>query len=239
MKKGGDMRNLLYESEALRAVTGPFIRPGALTLTEKAMRYYAFAPGSVIVDVGCGSCGTVEYLRTVYGVRAYGIDPSEVLLAAGRKRAPFLPLVQGIAEILPFKDHSLEGVFCECVLSLVSDADQVLREFSRVLKPKGFLVITDMYVRTGVRFSSDALKERCCIAGARPRDEIERYLGGQGFSVLLWEDHTWALKELAAQLILTYGSLDDFWSSGCSGVVGPHGKVSLGYFLLIASSHAA
>jgi len=239
MKKGGDMRNLLYESEALRAVTGPFIRPGALTLTEKAMKYCGFAPGSVIVDVGCGSCGTVEYLRAVYGVRAYGIDSSEVLLAAGRKRVPFLPIVQGIAEILPCKAHSLDGIFCECVLTLVTDPDQVLREFLRVLKPKGFLVIADVYVRSGVRFPSGALTERCCIAGARSRNELERCLSDQGFSVLLWEDHTWALKVLAAQLILTHGSLDGFWSPECSNVIGPQGKVGLGYFLLIACSHVA
>jgi arsenite methyltransferase len=234
------MRNALYESEELRAVTGPFIRPGALSLTERAMRYCAFAPESVIVDVGCGSCGTVEHLRNVYKVKAYGIDPSEVLLAAGRNRAPLLPIIQGIAETLPFKDHSLEGVFCECVLSLVSDADQVLREFSRVLTPKGFLVITDVYLRSAVRFSPGSLGGRCCIAGARPRDEIEECLDGQGFSVLLWEDHTRALNELAAQLLLTYGSLDGFWSPGCPGGTRPSGEKSLpGYFLRIARNRAA
>jgi SAM-dependent methyltransferase len=227
------MRNALYESKELSAVTGPFIRPGALFLTEEAIKYCAFAPGSVIVDVGCGSCGTVEHLRNFYELKAYGIDPSERLLADGHNRAPLIPIVQGVAEALPLMEQSLDGVFCECVFSLVSNPDKVLREFLRVLKPKGFLVITDVYLRLGGRLAAGSFKEKCCIAGARPRDEIEERLGNQGFSELLWEDHTWALKELAAQLILSYGSLSGFWPPGCS--TGASGKmVSPGYFLLIA-----
>lgn len=229
------MKSALYESEKLRSVTGPFIRPGALSLTDRAVEYCAFGPESVVIDVGCGFCGTLEHLRNVYRIKAYGIDPSEVLLAAGRSRAPFLPAVQGIAETVPFRSHSLDGVFCECVFSLLPDRDHALREFSRVLKPEGFLVITDVFLRASLAVAPGVSREGCCIAGARSRDEIEKCLEGQGFSIVHWEDHTRALKELAAQLILAHGSLDDFWSPACSS-----GKRGLhGYFLLIARNRAA
>ena len=130
----------LYETEALRGVTGSAIRPGGLALTQKAADWCAFAPGARILDVGCGLGETVAYLSRVHHLRAVGLDASSLLLGEGRFADPDRPLIRGQAQTLPFADRVFQGLFCECVLSLVADPGAVLAEFHRVLAKDGLLV---------------------------------------------------------------------------------------------------
>jgi SAM-dependent methyltransferase len=170
-------------------------------------------------------------------MKALGLDPSSILLNAGLQRDSGFRLVRGIAGALPFRQGWFDGVFCECVLSLLVDSRPALREFSRVLKPGGFLIITDMYLRSPASMKkSEAIPARCCLWGARPREEVIEILSRHGFSLRLWEDHTDALKELAARLILAHGSLEAFWKSACPGEMQEAVLIPRsGYFLLIAT----
>jgi SAM-dependent methyltransferase len=226
----------LYEKDNLRSVTGSTIRPGGLSLTARAMEFCKFAATARLADIGCGSCGTLEYLLHKHSIDALGLDPSSVLLNAGLHRDSGLRLVRGITEALPFRQGWFDGVFCECVLSLLADSRPAFRELSRVLKPGGFLIITDMYQRSPASMPKfEPLPVRCCLWGARPREEMLEILSRHGFSLCLWEDHTDALKELAARLILAHGSLEPFWKSACPGKMQEAAIVATpGYFLLIA-----
>ena len=55
------------------------------------------------------------------------------------------------------------------------------------------------------------------------RSKVEDRLAATGYELLVWEDHSPLLKQLAAQLIWTYGSLDAFWSA----VAGPAAEDAL------------
>jgi SAM-dependent methyltransferase len=135
-------------------------------------------------------------------------------------------------------------VLCECVLSLCSDPLNVLKEMRRVLLPQGSLVLMDIYAQTpkSKGWALRGLNVRCCLQGAVDRTAVENRVAAAGFELLLWEDHTRLLKQLAAQLVWTYGSLDAFWSA----VAGPDtaetlcrrggagGSARPGYYLLVA-----
>jgi arsenite methyltransferase len=223
----------LYEMDQLRTVTGPTIRPGGLSLTDRAMQFCGLPTGALMVDIGCGPCGTMEHLASRYGTRIIGIDPSRSFLSATRG----LPVAQGIAEFLPFRHSTYDGIICECVLSLVKDPDQAVAEFTRVLKPGGYLIISDMYITLPGNVPYTGVQS--CLAGARPRQEMEALLEVQGFSLVLFEDHTELLKDLAVQLILSYGSLKAFGiAAHCGGTrEGPGLVPRIGYCLLIAEKH--
>jgi SAM-dependent methyltransferase len=199
------------ESAALRAVTGLTIRPGGLALTDRAVEFCRFAAGAQLLDVGCGAGATVEHLRERYGFAARGVDISRKLISEGLGRNPALPLAAGGAEALPVHGESLDGLFCECVLSLVESPLGALAEFHRVLRADALLILSDVYDR-----------------GAAVREEMVTRLAESGFSTLLWEDHTLRLKELAARLVLAHGSLDGFWCNAVGAGKRP------GYYLLIA-----
>jgi arsenite methyltransferase len=233
----------LYESNALRDITGPVIRPGGFQLTDRGVAYCSLAPGARLLDVGCGTGAAVHHLRHHRGLSAMGIDRSSALLEDGIYAHGGLPLVQGRAEALPVGEGSVKAVLCECVLSLCPDPQCTLREAMRVLQPGGYLVLTDVYSRG----PSDTLQKTgrtaasCCLQGAVDRSTVEARVAEAGFGLLLWEDHSLLLKQLAAQLVWTYGSLDAFWSA----VYGPDAPDAMhgggagggcrpGYYLLVA-----
>jgi len=217
-----------YESGLLQSVNGPILRPGGLELTERALELCRFPADARLLDVGCGSGATVQYLRETRGFDACGVDISRNLIAEGLLANPGLPLFTATAEALPLDGESLDGIFCECVLSLLKEPVKVLKEFHRTLLTGGRLIISDMYSRQTV---SDADFEPStpdrCGGGMLSRKRIESRLTECGYTGMLWEDHTRLLKELAARIILTRGSLEGFPEMF-------RGEEKPGYYLLVA-----
>lgn len=195
---------------ALRSATGLTIRPGGLSVLETALERYPFPPGARVLDVGCGLGASVAYLRRHNAVRAVGVDLSRTLLREGGRSFPSLPLAQARAEFLPVAENSCDGLVCECVLSLASGPANALSEFHRVLVSGGRLILSDIYRRNP---SSDGSQLPCrsCLSGAAERTRILGWLADAGFSVLLWEDHSRLLAELAAELVFMHGSMSAFW----------------------------
>jgi arsenite methyltransferase len=237
----------IYESEKLREVTGPAIRPGGLQLTGRAMDYCHFPPEARLLDVGCGSGATVRYLRNHHKLDASGVDVSTRLLREGKLEDNTIPLVRASADHLPYANGSLDGILCECVLSLLSEPGRTLREFNRVLRPGGKLVLSDIYIRGQRTGDSEQAEEKPlrektvdgCLKGARSACSTEIMLNVAGFAILLWEDHTPLLRELAARLVLAHGSMDALWGGikddGCSGTgFSPMAALRPGYYLLVA-----
>jgi SAM-dependent methyltransferase len=228
----------VYESPALRNITGAAIRPGGLALTERALDFCHLPPGAVVLDVGCGSGATVTHLRQCHGLRAVGLELSWPLLREGCRGAAAAPFVQGRAEALPLGDGRIGALFSECLLSLLADPAAALAEWHRVLAPQGVLVVSDLYARAGRRTPEAPISSaHCCLSGARPREMLLSLVNQAGFTVLLWEDHTPLLKQLAARLVWAHGSLAAFWERagiGCAGGPGAGGGRP-GYFLMIAA----
>lgn len=229
----------LHESASLRAVVGPALRPGGFRLTERALSLCGFGNGARILDVGCGTGATVDYLRVKHQFRAFGVDMSGGLFREAGTAEP-IPLALARAEALPFADCCCDGVLCECVLSLVKDPQRAVREFLRVLRADGILILSDVYERQPDSGGSIASADSDgCPPMLQTRTFIEQLLGDSGLELLVWEDHTRYLKELAAQLVLSGESVSElhelcnFITSECSGSTGSR-SIPSGYFLLVA-----
>ncbi|WWV70642.1 Demethylrebeccamycin-D-glucose O-methyltransferase [Sporomusa ovata DSM 2662] len=191
--------------------------PGGLTLTRQVAKYCAFMPGAKVLDVGCGTGVTMEYLQDACGLQAVGVDVSEARLEQGRKRSPHLQFIQAAGESLPFADVSFDGVITECSLSVMQDAGTVLTEISRVLVSGGKLAITDVYLPV-----SDS------TAGYLNRNQLKKMLEKSGFTIVVWEDQSAFLREFIACYIMEYGSVEELWQ--CVSIP----KTKAGYFLLVA-----
>jgi SAM-dependent methyltransferase len=218
--------------EKLRAVTGDAVRPGGLALTERAVDFCGFSKGDGIVDIGCGFGTTLGHMRDRHDCRVCGIDISARMLSESRGQ----PVIQASADSLPFGAGLFAGVFCECVLSLLSLPENALCEFHRVLHPGGYLVLSDIYLRNpGTRFYPPS----SCLSGAVAKSERIKQVNDCGFELLLWEDHSGYLKEMAARIVWALGSRKDLMKlffSGTGSICDWEAiqRARPGYFLLIA-----
>ena len=95
-----------------------------------------------ILDIGCGTGGNLTFLsRWGDGV---GVDLSPLALSLARERQlPGLAQASGLA--LPYPAHTFDLVTLFDVLyhRWVTDDDQAIREAYRVLRPGGWLLLTD------------------------------------------------------------------------------------------------
>jgi SAM-dependent methyltransferase len=90
-----------------------------------------FAPGTTLLDVGCGTAWLAEHFSNYTG-----IDGSpEAVAAAGRKGREVIHA--NVDRPLPFEDASFDGVVLKDVLEHVADPVALVHEVRRVLRPGG------------------------------------------------------------------------------------------------------
>jgi ubiquinone/menaquinone biosynthesis C-methylase UbiE len=108
-------------------------------------------PGDNVLDVGCGTGNLTLTAKKYAGTSGsvYGVDASPEMIAEARKKAEHSGLAAifevGLIEKLPYPDATFEVVISRLVIHHLPD-DLKLRGFSeilRVLKPGGFLFLTD------------------------------------------------------------------------------------------------
>lgn len=218
----------------IRGMVGPCLRPGGIALTEKALKTCNLSDGSKIVDIGCGAGKTIELVGRTGEYQVIGFDYSEELLREAMLVFQPRPLVRGRAEILPFKNNTFHALFCECVLSTLSDKLATVTEFARVLKEGGFLIVSDVFDEGQPCIDQIVARHDGIPAGKLlTKSSLLNTLAGFGFSFLLWEEHKQLFKEFVAQMILAGVYLPNLWE--CTQ---GHGKkpdrARISYFLLVA-----
>lgn len=226
----------LHETPELRQAAGETLRPGGLELTRRALAICGLAPGARVLDIGCGLGASAAFLAG-QGLTALGLDHAAAKLAEARSLHPGLSLLQAEAQDPPLATASLDAVFCECVLSLCPRPDAVLAACRRMLKPGGWLVLSDLYLRRPeLAPPSAGGPGGGCLSGAQGKGAVLDLVAGAGLELSLWEDHSRLLHQLAARLVFTCGSLAGLWAwlglgPGCGADPRP---ARPGYFLLLA-----
>jgi ubiquinone/menaquinone biosynthesis C-methylase UbiE len=100
--------------------------------------------GLTILDAGAGEsqfkkfCGHLKYIAQDFG--EYQGD-GEVGLQTGTWDNSKLDIVSDILSI-PLPDHSVDAIMCTEVLEHIPDPLGAIKEFSRLVKPGGYLLIT-------------------------------------------------------------------------------------------------
>jgi len=138
-------------------------------------RFLPHRQGLAILDAGCGTGGNFSMLSRLGSVT--GIDQSEKALEYASRKGYDRLLKAGVEKI-PFPDESFDLVACFEVLyhSEVGEDSQALKEFFRVLKPGGILILReaaydflrgriDRMVWTKKRYTLKELKKKTRLAG--------------------------------------------------------------------------
>ena len=110
-----------------------------------ALRRAGLQPHMSLLDVATGT-GLAAQAALDLGVspsRLIGLDPSAGMLHENQKRRA-IPLVQGFGETLPFPDATFDFISMGYALRHVEDLNLLFREFHRVLKPGGRVLILEI-----------------------------------------------------------------------------------------------
>jgi SAM-dependent methyltransferase len=106
------------------------------------------APGSLILEAGCGLAHYVYSLRHS-GYRVVGVDFARQALRAAKAEAPELPLAAADVERLPFADGTFDGYWSGGLIEHFRHGfDGVLGECHRVLKPGGIGYVAFPYMNS-------------------------------------------------------------------------------------------
>jgi SAM-dependent methyltransferase len=120
--------------------------------------------GAELLDVGCGY-GGLSFI--IAGLRPdlhiTGVDPEPAMLeqaetAAAQKGFKNVTFDQGDGHHLKYNDNQFEAVVCQTVLTHVDDAQAVVGEMARVLKPGGVFTAVE-YTELGVPASYHSRKD--------------------------------------------------------------------------------
>lgn len=110
-------------------------------VTRSLTRALPVAPARVL-DAGCGTGGLLRRLRAAQPAWALtGLDFSPIACELARERTGG-EIVQGSIAALPFADATFDAVVSCDVVCQVTDPAQAAREFHRVLRPGGTVVLT-------------------------------------------------------------------------------------------------
>jgi len=139
--------------------TKPFAHP----VHVKHLRRWV-SPAGRILDFGCGYGRALGVLNSSGYTDLIGVDPALAMIAAARQKFPALSFhVLDDYRSVDLPDASVDAVLLFAVLTSVPTNDgqtAIISEITRLLRPKGVLYISDMWLQTDSR-------------------NVERYVEGQ------------------------------------------------------------
>lgn len=121
-----------------------FLRSGA-AYRRRALQQHGLRPGQRLLDVACGTGLVAVAAAKILGPAAdiTCLDPSSGMLAVARTKLP-VTFVPGRAEQMPFAADAFDFLTMGYALRHVVSLTETFREFNRVLKPGGKLLILEV-----------------------------------------------------------------------------------------------
>jgi SAM-dependent methyltransferase len=160
--------------------------------------------GQLVLDAGCRDASYAAELVRRYGCRTVGVD----LVLAGVPKggaddataidAGRVSLIKGDLQALPLADGAFDLVWCRDTLSCLPDCAVAMREFARVLRPGGGMVLYAVFAGDRLEPGDRALLVEGLENSAASMDQptVEAAIAAAGFEVVRrerigseWSEH--------------------------------------------------
>ncbi|MEU4583285.1 class I SAM-dependent methyltransferase [Kitasatospora aureofaciens] len=129
--------------------------PGGKRTIRRIASRLGIGPGTRVLEIGSNTGFTSLELAKITGCTAVGIDVSPAAVAEAERKRVSLP--SWIADRVSFSvgdacdikhdDASFDVIVCGGANTFVQDREAALREYLRVLRPYGFVSVTNLYYR--------------------------------------------------------------------------------------------
>jgi ubiquinone/menaquinone biosynthesis C-methylase UbiE len=157
-----------------------FVRNESAYRSELAAVKAFLPPGDRGLEIGVG---TGRFAGSL-GIEV-GVEPAKAMAETARKRG--IKVYEAYAENLPFEDESFDFILMVTVLCFLADPFRVLREATRVLKPRGRLIIGMIDPESPLGRSYETNKEKSKFyrqAKFHPVGQVLKWLEDLGYQDL-------------------------------------------------------
>jgi len=166
-----------------------------LEATQEMAESLAIAATDHLLDVGSGIGGPARYLVRRFSCRITGIDLTPEFCEVARHLSGLLQMEDAVrfevgnALAMPFADATFDGAYSMNVSMNIADKQALYREIRRVLKPGGWLMLSEIAKGPGAAMDYPTPWARTAQASflATPEDTV-RSLEEAGFEVVNHRD---------------------------------------------------
>lgn len=170
---------------------------GGDALKRPLIEQAALAPGSRVLDIGCGTGSLTLLIKRLHpGIEVVGLDPDPKALAIAKRKAAqaglAVSLERGFSDPLPYADASFDRVFSSLMFHHLTPREKMatLAEVRRVLKPGGSLHLLDFGPpRSGLARAAAHVLHRVGHLHDNVEGRIPELLGEGGFRHAEEVDH--------------------------------------------------
>ncbi|WP_353952738.1 demethylmenaquinone methyltransferase [Knoellia sp. S7-12] len=200
-------------------VTNDVLSLGQDRLWRRAvLQAVAAQPGERVLDIAAGT-GTSSEPFADKGVHVVPADFSLGMLRVGKKRRDDLGFTAADAMRLPFADESFDVVTMSFGLRNVADTDAALREFARVTKPGGRLVVCEFSQPVNGPFRKVYSEY---LMAALPRVARKVSSNPESYVYLAESIQAWPDQKALATRVAQAGWSDVAWRNLSGGIVALH-----------------
>jgi len=126
------------------------LHTGGVTTSIELLKRINFSSDARVLDAGCGIGGSSRLIAEQFDCRVIGVDLADKFIktanfltqcTAQKTRVSFQ---QGSILDLPFEENTFDAILCQHVLMNIKDKSKTIKEFFRVLKPGGHLILHEI-----------------------------------------------------------------------------------------------
>lgn len=154
-------------------------------------QYAKIKKGDVVIDLGSGAGNDAFIARHETGEngKVIGIDFTPAMIDKARYNNEVrgfnnVEFRQGDIEKMPVTSNIADVIVSNCVLNLVPNKDNVLKEIFRVLKPGGHFSISDIVLvgKLPANIQNAAEMYAGCVSGAIQKEDYLKMIDIKGFT---------------------------------------------------------
>jgi cyclopropane fatty-acyl-phospholipid synthase-like methyltransferase len=169
--------------------SGP--RQASENLQQKLLSFLPDFDG-YILDVGCGKGATTKFLlRHFPASNVAGINISAKQVASSRQSAPECHFAVMDAVALGMADETFDKIICVEAAFHFDTREQFLKEASRVLKPGGQIILSDIVFRRWVHRRDRMVPVENCVLDIEDYKRVYHRTGFTDVEVIDCTAHTW------------------------------------------------
>ncbi|TSB47096.1 class I SAM-dependent methyltransferase [Alkalicoccobacillus porphyridii] len=162
--------------------------PGGFLLTKELLSTLPIKKENRILDCGCGTGQTASYLSSTFHCDVTAIDAHPVMIEKARNRFnaedQSTRLIKASIEAMPLPDLTFDILISESA-AVFTDLGRTLREYARVLKPEGTLLLNEMVLLEPLKEEEELkIKDMYGVNELLYTDEWLKRLSEVGFSTI-------------------------------------------------------